>query len=122
MTPTLFLAGVILPAKIFFIQHVHTVLIAIRSKNSNSFGNNCINQVFFIMKKIVHGAKHMYSRAAMANFWQTRPPQWRPHQWRAAPTFHSAKSKQGLGLWGLANCGDPVKYYKAWTLGHKIRH
>ena len=52
MTPTLFLAGVILPAKIFFIQHVHTVLIAIRSKNSNSFGNNCINQVFFIMKKL----------------------------------------------------------------------
>jgi hypothetical protein len=47
MTPTLFLAGVILPAKIFFIQHVHTVLIAIRSKNSNGFGNNCINQVFF---------------------------------------------------------------------------
>ena len=52
MTPTLFLAGVILPAKIFFIQHVHTVLIAIRSKNSNSFGNNCINQVFFVMKKL----------------------------------------------------------------------
>ena len=52
MTPTLFLAGVILPAKIFFIQHVHTVLIAIRSKNSNGFGNNCINQVFFVMKKL----------------------------------------------------------------------
>ena len=83
MTPTLFLAGVILPAKIFFIQHVHTVLIAIRSKNSNGFGNNCINQVFFHYEKIVHGAKHMYSRAAIANFWQTRPPQWRPHQLRA---------------------------------------
>ena len=77
MTPTLFLAGVILPAKIFFIQHVHTVLIAIRSKNSNGFGNNCINQVFFILIKIVHGAKHMYSiirRGLQGTKLGTRPP------------------------------------------------
>ena len=33
-----------------------------------------------------------------------------------------AKSRQGLGLGGLANRGGPVQYYKAWTLGHKIRH
>ena len=42
-------------------------------------------------------------RAAMANCWQARPPQWQPHQRHAAPAtaaFYSVKSRQGLGLGG----------------------
>ena len=37
-----------------------------------------------------------YIRAAMANFWQARLPQWRPHQQRAPAAFYTAKSRQGL--------------------------
>ena len=49
-------------------------------------------------------------RAATANFWQARPSQGRPHQYcatTAAAAFYSAKSRQGLGLWGLASHGGP---------------
>ena len=52
-------------------------------------------------------------RAATANFCQARAPQLWPHQRCAAPAttaFYSAKSRQGLGLGGLASCGGPVKY------------
>ena len=48
----------------------------------------------------------------MAIFWQARPPQWGPHQRRAAAAtavFYSAKSRQGLGLGGLASRGSPVE-------------
>ena len=48
-------------------------------------------------------AVSMLYRAAMANFWQARAP-----QWRAATAFYSAKSKQGLGLGGLASRGGPA--------------
>ena len=50
------------------------------------------------------------SRAATANFLQARPPQWQPHQRRAAAAgaaFYSTKSRQGLGLGGLASRGGP---------------
>jgi len=46
----------------------------------------------------------------MANCWQARPPQWQPHQRHAAPVtaaFYSIKSRQGLGLGGLASRGGP---------------
>ena len=49
-------------------------------------------------------------RAAAANFWQARLPQWWPHQGRAAvaaAAFYFAKSRQGLGLGGLASRGGP---------------
>ena len=35
------------------------------------------------------------------------PPQWQPHQQCAAAVFYSEKSRQGLGLGGLASCGGP---------------
>ena len=50
------------------------------------------------------------SRAARAIFFQAKPPQWQPHQRRAATaaaTFYSAKYRQGLGLVGLASRGSP---------------
>ena len=56
-------------------------------------------------------------RTAMAIFWQARPPQWRPHQQRAA-TFYSAKSRQGLGLGGLATRGGPAPEYEWYCPYH----
>ena len=59
----------------------------------------------------------MLFKAATANFWQARPPQWRPHQRRvasAAAIFYSAKSRQGLALGGLASRGVPA--FIRWTL------
>ena len=47
---------------------------------------------------------------AMVIFWQARPPQCQPHQRYAsvaAVTFYYAKSRQGLGLGGLAGRGGP---------------
>ena len=61
--------------------------------------------------KIYELTVRIYCRAATANFWQARPSQWLPHQRRAAVAtaiFYSAKSRQGLGLGGLASHGDPV--------------
>ena len=46
-------------------------------------------------------------RAASTNFWQARPPQWPSHHRRTAAVFYSAKSRQGLGLGGLASRGGP---------------
>ena len=43
------------------------------------------------------------SRAATANFWQ--PQQW--YAATAATAFYSEKSRQGLGLGGLARRGGP---------------
>jgi hypothetical protein len=40
-------------------------------------------------------------RAAMANFWQKRPPQWQSHNQYATtpvPAFYSSKSRQDLAL------------------------
>jgi hypothetical protein len=49
---------------------------------------------------------------ATTNFWQARPPHWRPHQRLAIPAVYSAKSRQGLGLGGLAGLGSPAWWYK----------
>ena len=52
------------------------------------------------------------ARAAVANFWQARTPQWQPHQGRAAvaaAAFYFAKSRQGLGRGGLASRGGPER-------------
>ena len=64
----------------------------------------------------IHTKYDMYrfinARAAAANFWQARPPQWRPHQGRAAvaaAAFYFAKSRQGLSLGGLASRGSPER-------------
>ena len=46
-------------------------------------------------------------RAATTNLQQTRPPQWRSQHQRHAAAFYSAKSRQGLGLGGLASRGVP---------------
>ena len=49
--------------------------------------------------------------AATVDLWQTRPPKWRPHHWHAANTaaeLYLSKSRQGLGLGGLASRGGPV--------------
>ena len=46
-------------------------------------------------------------------FWQARPPQCQTHQRHAsvaAAAFYSAKSRQGLGLGGLASRGGPENY------------
>ena len=55
-------------------------------------------------------------RAATAIFWQARPPQCQPHQRHAsdaAAAFYSAKSRQGLGLGGLASRSGPD--IEAWN-------
>ena len=60
-------------------------------------------------------------RADTAIFLQARPPQWRPHQQCAASAalaFYSAKSRQGLGLGGLASCGGPAIGYKGKIFLH----
>ena len=44
----------------------------------------------------------------MANFWQANRPQQQAYQQcAAAATFYSAKSRQGLGLEGVASLGGP---------------
>ena len=59
----------------------------------------------------------------MANFWQAGPPQWRPHQQCAiaAAAFYSAKSRQGLGLGGLASQTgpDPDQFDLSFKVGSK---
>ena len=60
-----------------------------------------------VMKNYHYKSKDVSNKvhcsAATANFWQARPPQWQPHQRRAA-----AKSRQGLGLEGMASRGGPA--------------
>ena len=59
----------------------------------------------------------------MANCWQARPPQWRPHQRHAAPAaaaFYSVKSRQGLGLGGLASRGGPVIQYVNYHISKQL--
>ena len=49
-------------------------------------------------------------RAAMVDVWQTRPTQRLPHcrhDVAVAPAFYSSKSRQDLGLGGLASRGGP---------------
>ena len=54
--------------------------------------------------RIYSSAQQHHIRTTTANFWRARPPQWWPH---GVPitAFYSAKSKQGLGLGGLASHG-----------------
>ena len=64
------------------------------------------NQSMINLKK-KHVVKNTI-RAAMADFWQARPPKWCPHPWCAtAAMFYFAKSRQDLGLGGLASRGSP---------------
>ena len=49
----------------------------------------------------------MNFRAATASLWQARPQQWQPHQRCAAAAIYSEKSRQGLGLGGLASRSGP---------------
>ena len=65
------------------------------------------------MLKGIYEQLHLPDRAATANFWQARPPQWQPHQWgtaAAATAFYYAKFRQDLGLGGLASRGGPEEY------------
>ena len=53
------------------------------------------------------------------DFWQARPPQWsqqQRHGAAAAPTFYSAKFRQGLGLGGLASCWRPCFFEDAYHM------
>ena len=66
---------------------------------------------------IVWGVGRLQGRHGQ--IWHARPPQWRPHQQRAAAasaTFYSAKSRQGLGHWGIASRGSPGLTYKMTDL------
>ena len=70
----------------------------------------------WVSAKIISGMLLLWYKAAIANYWQARPPQWQPHQQCAATatataTFSSAKSRQGLGLGGLASRVGPVIYF-----------
>ena len=69
-----------------------------RSKSSSLTNSN----YFFFPSSM----EYIY-RAATGNFWQAKLPKWRPPQWCVAAAFYSAKSRQGLGLGGLASHGGP---------------
>ena len=55
--------------------------------------------------------------AATVDFWQARPPQWRPNHGSAAVAgvaFYSAKSSQDRGLADLTSQGGPGFLEDLW--------
>ena len=77
-----------------------------KKRRATLFGPTFLTlSIIMVYRIFIHNTHH---RAATANFWHVRQPQWRPHQWRAtsaAPTFYPSKSRQGLGLGGLTSHG-----------------
>ena len=67
---------------------------------------------------VIYQTRFRKCRLAMANFWQARPPQWRPHEQCAA--FYSAKSGQP---WWPMNMLVPYKCclnYFRWSLSQSM--
>jgi hypothetical protein len=57
------------------------------------------------MVPLVLPSQYIYWKVRpLIDFWQARPPQWRPHHWcvaAAIATLYSAKSRQDCSLAGL---------------------
>ena len=98
-------------SEISMLRIIGIFLISFYSIRNNSLGarfliTSIFEQLYFLKACSISDEPSPEFRDATANFCQARPPQWRAAA-AAAAAFYSAKSRQGLGLGGLASRGGP---------------
>ena len=77
------------------LSHVHIFLTGISSVRPSKFGH--ITSEDERPPNYIEFSKGLHYRAAMADFWQTRPPQLQPHPMCATCCVLSCKIYRGLG-------------------------